>query len=40
MLAERAGALPRDVVYLAPPSFLVGTRRRAAYARASLALVE
>lgn len=40
MLAAKAGALPADVAYLAAPSFLVGRRRRAAYARASLALVE
>jgi alkanesulfonate monooxygenase SsuD/methylene tetrahydromethanopterin reductase-like flavin-dependent oxidoreductase (luciferase family) len=39
MLASRAGALPRDVGYFAPPSFLVGRRRRASYARSSLALV-
>lgn len=39
MLARRACSLPRDVGYFAPPSFLVGRRRRAAYARASLALV-
>jgi 5,10-methylenetetrahydromethanopterin reductase len=40
MLAARQGSLPADVVYLAPPSFLVGHRRRAAYSRASLGLVE
>jgi alkanesulfonate monooxygenase SsuD/methylene tetrahydromethanopterin reductase-like flavin-dependent oxidoreductase (luciferase family) len=42
MMAERgkAGGLARDVVYLAPPSFMVSPRRRAAYAHASLALVE
>ncbi|KAA9163683.1 LLM class flavin-dependent oxidoreductase [Amycolatopsis acidicola] len=39
-LARRAGSLPRDVAYFAPPSFLVSARRRAAYARASLALIE
>jgi 5,10-methylenetetrahydromethanopterin reductase len=39
-LARRAGSLPRDVGYFAPPSFLVGRKRRAAYARSSLALVE
>lgn len=33
-------ALPRDVGYFAPPSFLVGRKRRAAYARASLALLD
>ncbi|WP_369230915.1 LLM class flavin-dependent oxidoreductase [Streptomyces sp. R21] len=38
-LARRAGSLPRDVGYFAPPSFMVSRRRRAAYARASLALV-
>lgn len=38
-LANRASALPRDVGYFAPPSFLVSGRRRAAYARASLALI-
>ncbi|WP_030326366.1 LLM class flavin-dependent oxidoreductase [Streptomyces sp. NRRL B-3229] len=39
-LAERAGSLPRDVGYFAPPSFMVSPRRRAAYARASLALID
>jgi 5,10-methylenetetrahydromethanopterin reductase len=39
MLTSRAGALPRDVGYFAPPSFLVSPRRRAAYARSSLALI-
>ncbi|MEV7981811.1 LLM class flavin-dependent oxidoreductase [Streptomyces sp. NPDC086519] len=38
-LARRTGSLPRDVGYFAPPSFMVGRGRRAAYARASLALV-
>jgi 5,10-methylenetetrahydromethanopterin reductase len=38
-LRRREGALPRDVAYFAPPSFLVGRRRRAAYAEASLALL-
>jgi 5,10-methylenetetrahydromethanopterin reductase len=38
-LANRAGSLPRDVGYFAPPSFLVSGRRRATYARASLALI-
>ncbi|QJT05267.1 LLM class flavin-dependent oxidoreductase [Streptomyces asoensis] len=38
-LARRAGSLPRDVGYFAPPSFMVGRGRRAAYARAALALV-
>jgi len=32
--------LPKDVAFLAPPSFLVSERRREAYARASLALVQ
>ena len=40
MVRDRAGALPADVGYFAPPSFLVGKRRRAAYARASLGLLE
>lgn len=39
-LARRAGSLPRDVGYFAAPSFLVGRKRRAAYARAGLALIE
>ncbi|MGW1786540.1 LLM class flavin-dependent oxidoreductase [Streptomyces sp. NPDC002143] len=38
-LVRRAGSLPRDVGYFAPPSFLVSPRRRAAYARAALALI-
>ena len=38
-LAARGDGLARDVIYLAPPSFLVGGRRREAYARASLALL-
>ncbi|MCT9075612.1 LLM class flavin-dependent oxidoreductase [Streptomyces fulvoviolaceus] len=38
-LARRAGSLPRDVGYFAPPSFMVSRRRRAAYAQASLALI-
>lgn len=33
------GSLASDVTYLSPPSFLVSDRRRAAYARSSLALV-
>lgn len=39
--ARRAkeGSLARDVTYLATPSFLVSERRRASYARSSLALV-
>lgn len=40
MLRSRAGALPTDVAYLAPPSFMVSHRRRAAYARASLGLLD
>ncbi len=39
-LARRADGLPRDIGYLAPPSYLVSGKRRAAYARASLALIE
>jgi alkanesulfonate monooxygenase SsuD/methylene tetrahydromethanopterin reductase-like flavin-dependent oxidoreductase (luciferase family) len=39
-LARRAGSLPRDVGYFAPPSFLVSRRRRAAYASAGLALID
>src|SRR5205823_2327873 len=39
MLAKREGSLARDVTYLAPPSFLVSSRRREAYARSSLALL-
>ncbi|MET7680489.1 LLM class flavin-dependent oxidoreductase [Streptomyces sp. NPDC005423] len=39
-LAARADALPRDVGYFAPPTFLVGRKRRAAYARSSLALLD
>lgn len=38
MLHEREGALPRDVAYFAPPSFMVSERRRRAYGRAVLAL--
>ncbi|MGW5715216.1 LLM class flavin-dependent oxidoreductase [Amycolatopsis sp. NPDC003865] len=38
-LARRRLSLPRDVAYFAPPSFLVGHKRRAAYARASLGLL-
>jgi len=34
------GSLARDLTYFAPPSFLTSHRRRAAYARASLALIE
>ena len=32
-------SLPRDLVYVAPPSFLTSERRRALYARNSLALI-
>ena len=39
MLAAKGDGLARDVVFLAPPSFLVSERRRAAYARSSLALL-
>ncbi|MCI3277942.1 LLM class flavin-dependent oxidoreductase [Streptomyces cylindrosporus] len=38
-LGRRAGSLPRDVGYFAPPSFMVSPRRRSAYARAALALI-
>lgn len=38
-LRRRGDSIARDVVYLAPPSFMVGRRRRQEYARASLALV-
>jgi 5,10-methylenetetrahydromethanopterin reductase len=38
MLRARA-ALPRDIAFLSPPSFLVSQRRLRAYARASLGLV-
>jgi len=39
-LHRRAGSLPRDVGFFAPPSFLVSRKRRAAYARSSLDLIE
>ncbi|HWC80504.1 MAG TPA: LLM class flavin-dependent oxidoreductase [Pseudonocardiaceae bacterium] len=39
MLLRRVGALPRDIGFFAPPSFLVGRKRRAAYAQSSLALI-
>jgi 5,10-methylenetetrahydromethanopterin reductase len=39
LLLRRGASLPRDVGYFAPPSFLVGRRRRDAYVRASLALI-
>lgn len=38
-LAARGDGLARDVSFLAPPSFLVSSRRREAYARASLGLI-
>jgi alkanesulfonate monooxygenase SsuD/methylene tetrahydromethanopterin reductase-like flavin-dependent oxidoreductase (luciferase family) len=37
-LAARGDGLARDVIFLAPPSFLVSERRRQAYARASMGL--
>jgi hypothetical protein len=39
-LARRADSLPRDVAYLAPPSFMVSERRGQRYALASLALLD
>jgi alkanesulfonate monooxygenase SsuD/methylene tetrahydromethanopterin reductase-like flavin-dependent oxidoreductase (luciferase family) len=39
-LARRGDSLPRDVAYLAPPSFMVSERRGQRYARASLALLD
>ncbi|GGN44184.1 LLM class flavin-dependent oxidoreductase [Streptomyces fuscichromogenes] len=39
-LRRRGDSLARDVAYFAPPSFLVSERRRQAYARASLALLD
>jgi len=39
MLRRKGDGVPRDVGYLAPPSFLVGRRRKAAYSEASLALL-
>jgi alkanesulfonate monooxygenase SsuD/methylene tetrahydromethanopterin reductase-like flavin-dependent oxidoreductase (luciferase family) len=38
-LARRGDSLPRDVAYLAPPSFMVSERRGQRYAMASLALL-
>jgi len=38
-LAARGDGLARDLIFLAPPSFLVSSRRREAYAKASLGLV-
>lgn len=39
-LKRRGDSLAKDVAYLAAPSFLVGNRRRVAYARASLGLIK
>ncbi|MEU4657434.1 LLM class flavin-dependent oxidoreductase [Streptomyces sp. NPDC023723] len=39
-LRRRRDSIARDVAYFAPPSFMVGERRRRAYARSSLALVD
>lgn len=39
-LLNRGDSIPRDVAYLAPPSFMVSQRRRRAYARSSLALLQ
>jgi 5,10-methylenetetrahydromethanopterin reductase len=39
-LARRGDSLPRDVAYLAPPSFMVSERRGQRYAMASLALLD
>jgi 5,10-methylenetetrahydromethanopterin reductase len=36
---RKEGSLARDITYLAPPSFLTSRRRRATYARNSLALI-
>jgi alkanesulfonate monooxygenase SsuD/methylene tetrahydromethanopterin reductase-like flavin-dependent oxidoreductase (luciferase family) len=38
-LARRGDSLPRDVAYLAPPSFMVSERRGQRYAMSSLALL-
>lgn len=38
-LARRGGSLPRDVAYLAPPSFMVSERRGRRYAMANLELL-
>jgi 5,10-methylenetetrahydromethanopterin reductase len=40
LAARGRGGLPRDVAFLAPPSFMVSERRRAVYARNSLALAD
>jgi alkanesulfonate monooxygenase SsuD/methylene tetrahydromethanopterin reductase-like flavin-dependent oxidoreductase (luciferase family) len=39
-LRRRRASIARDVAYFAPPSFMVGERRRQAYARSSLALMD
>lgn len=39
MMRARAGSLPRDVAFIAPPSYLVSRQRRQRYARTALALV-
>jgi 5,10-methylenetetrahydromethanopterin reductase len=39
-VARRGDSLPRDVAYLAPPSFMVSERRGQRYAMASLALLD
>lgn len=39
-LRRRAGSLPRDVAYFAPPSYLVSRRRKEAYGRAVLGLMD
>jgi len=39
-MARRGDSLPRDVAYLAPPSFMVSERRGQRYATASLALLD
>ena len=38
-LRARGTGVPRDVAFFSTPSFMVGRRRREAYARSSLALV-
>lgn len=39
-LRRRTGSLPRDVAYFAPPSYLVSPRRKEAYGRAVLGLLD
>jgi hypothetical protein len=39
-LARRGDSLPRDVAYLAPPSFMVSEKRGQRYALSSLALLD